>query len=481
MNQDPSARLRLETHALRHVLALPVEDRADAAERLNGCALALVATVGAVFRQLAETPNIDPADVAQMLDQRPALRADVEALDAAGLSSWASRPLDPTDARAAFDACLADAATTGTARRIEAAERLLADAKTAPTEQARRDMLADAARVLERPALVDARTLGDDWAAFMESQNANPFTPLEAVQLDARRGPWASWFNAHLGDRGGLEPGTNVFIGGSWGAGKTSLGALLAVDAMIAGCPVLFWQLELSRFKTLEHLVAQRLGMGAWWRKDYRTRAASLAAGPPDKWADLLDIPRHADPEAAVIQAAIERLARRTKRARQANPDTWPHACYGLVVVDYIQKLAKREKGARAAEHEILNSAVSDLVKTAADLGVCLVLLSQINKDAQKLGDDGGTALAGADLARAADVLVTVRKAKRKDGGEWVAAQDADKVDPVSEVGEPRLLTFHKTRGIMGNPDGGPKRQIWTWNRALHDGTLFKTAEREGL
>ena len=479
MNQDPSARLRLEAHALRHVLALPVEDRADAAERLNGCALALVATVGAVFRQLAETPSIDPTDVAQMLDQRPALRADVDALDAAGLSSWASRPLDPADARAAFDACLADAAATGTARRIEAAERLLADARTAPTEQARRDMLADAARVLERQALVKDGTPSGLWAAYLASKAGERVGPQKAVMLDkATRGEWANWFNCHLGPRGGLEPGRTMIAGGSPGAGKTSLGAVLAVDAMAAGCPVLFWQLELSREETLEHLAAQLPQAGPWWKAPYWTRARALSL--PDSWDNLLTVPRWPAPEAEDLLAAIERMARQADRARRAG--TLAHACNGLAVVDYVQLLTLRDRKARDAGHEVLTTAVSRLAKGAAERGVCLVLLSQLNKAERKEGPLGDTALAGADLARMAHCAAFIQKAKR-DGAVWKACGSTESPDLDPSNGEARLVEWAKTRGVYWVDQRRPEKAlgIWCHNRALHDGTLPKTAGREGL
>lgn len=474
MTQDPSERLRLEAEALRHVLALPVEDRAEAAQDLAGAALHLVLLTADVAGELGHAPGLEPPDVDRMLD-RPTLKGDREALDAAGLANWASRGLDPQDAREAFERVLADTAAAGDARRREKARQLLDQADAAKTAQEREDLQAAAAALLRRPSQAERRTIAEDWPAFLEAaKNAKPFTPQEAVMLDeSRRGEWARWFNANLGSRGGLEPGTNVFIGGSWGAGKTSLGALLAVDALAAGCPVLFWQMELNRFKTLEHLTAQLPGTGRWWLHDWKTRLSGLSdKTPPDGW-DRLDVPSFASREAAEIQRAIEALARKSGAARRAG--TLAHACNGLVVVDYIQKLTMREKGPRAAEHEVINGAASDLVKTAADLGVCLVMLSQINKDAQKAGDDGGTSLAGADLARPADTLVTIRKAN-KAAAEWKPTPDGKKADHDPTKGEARLLRFHKWRGTLGNVD--ESMAVWTWNRALHGGEPVGSNDR---
>jgi len=467
MTQDPNERLRLEALALRHVLSLPVEEREDAASALAGAAFHLVATTAAVEKELPKTPNLELPDVAAMQDRRRVLNGETEALDAAGLADWASRGVDPEEAQEAFARCLADTAAARDARRRELARACLDKADAAPTAQERADLQAEAAALLRPPAQTERRTIAEDWPAFIAAaKNAEPCKPQEAIQLDAeRRGEWARWFNANLGGRGGLEPGTNVFIGGSWGAGKTSLGALLAVDALAAGCPVLFWQLELNRFKTLEHMTAQLPGTGRWWLQDWKRRLAGLSdTTPPDGW-ERLDAPSYAVSEVSVIQRAIESLARKSDAARRAG--TLNHACNGLVVVDYIQKLAKREKGARAAEHEVMNSAASDLVKTAADLGVCLAMLCQINKDAQRSGEDGGTTLAGADLARPADTLVTIRKAK-KANGQWEATRDGEKPDHEALNGDARLLKFWKNRGTLGNPE--PSRPVWNCNRALHGG-----------
>lgn len=463
-HQEAPSQIQLEAFALRHVFNLAAEDRPEAAEKVDAAALELPGLVAAVTRELSKGPLLEPSDVAAMLE-RGHLEDERSRLETAGLADFLSRSLDPAEARRTFEACIAGAERKSNAKRIQTARRLLdqADGLEGPGLA---DALADVARVLEKPSqtLEDSR-LENWWADFQGSLNPNPATPQEAIMLDPdKRGPWAEWFNAHLGDRGGLEPGCNLFIGGSWGAGKTSLGAALAVDALAAGCPVLFWQLELSPNKTLEHLVAQYPGEGAWWTRPFKERALAMPQeAPPGSWGRLLQVPRKPSDEATEIQAAIEKLARQTRRERGAGSVS--HECNGLVLVDYVQRLTLKEKASRS-EHEILSSAASKLAQTAQDCGVCLVMLSQLNKDAQRVSETGGTALAGADLARVADALLFIRKAKRKDGGGWTVATDGEPLSSEQGKGEPRLLTWRKTRGTLGTPP--EEETIWTWNRALH-------------
>ena len=259
-----------------------------------------------------------------------------------------------------------------------------------------------------------------------------------------------------------------MIAGGAPGAGKTSLAALVAVDAMDAGCPVLFWQLELSREETLEHLAAQ-VPHKEWWRTPFWQKAHRNPL--PETWRELLTLPRTTAPEAEAIARAMKEQARKAYRARRAG--TIRHACNGLVVVDYAQLLTLEDRKARDAGHEVLTTAASRLAKTAADCGAVLLLLSQLNKEAQKSGADGvaGTSFAGADIARMAHCAVMVNKAK--EGGAVCDAQD----EPHYEAGkgESRLLTWTKNRGVWMGENGTKrpdrKRCIWYESnaRALHD------------
>ena len=474
MSEDPTpygakpsaeqARAILEAQALRHVFQLAEADRPGALDKLNRAALALPGLLRTVAADLNACPALSLADLWAKIQKDPSLAKGAAAfLDPA-------QGITPEDAAAAYARALEEYAQGKDMRGIEAARRRLDDAEAAKDNpKAFRAFLEDAAALLDRAEEAQEESPLDLWAGHLQTLKGEELTAQEAVRLNAgTRGGWADWFNAHLGPRGGLTPGRTMIAGGAPGAGKTSLAALVAVDAMAAGCPVLFWQLELSREETLEHLAAQ-VPHKEWWRTPFWQKAHGNPL--PETWRELLTLPRNTAPEAEAIARAMKEQARKADRARRAG--TLRHACNGLVVVDYAQLLTLEAKGPRDAGHEVLTTAASRLAKTAADCGAVLLLLSQLNKDAQKSGLDGvaGTSFAGADIARMAHCAVMVNKAK--EGGAVCDAQD----EPLIEAGkgESRLLTWTKARGVWMGEHGTkrPDRKEYIWYnagpRAFHD------------
>jgi hypothetical protein len=293
----------------------------------------------------------------------------------------------------------------------------------------------------------------------------------EVLRLAADRGPWAAWVNNCLGPRAGLEPGQTFILGGAPEAGKTSLAALFAVDALAEGCPVLFWQLELSREETLEHLQAQRTTSNKkqFWERWKNEADKNL----PCAWADLLDVPRWPAPEVEKILAAMLQMTNNAERDRTAR-----HKCRGLVVVDYAQLLTLADAAPKNAQHDILCTAASRLAKAAAESGACLLLLSQLNKADQKDGAATGTALAGADLARHAHRVALLQKAGAN--GKACTNENAPYTEPNKPYNEKRLLTWTKRRGMRYTDGRRPddSRVIWYngESRALHGGDAASPA-----
>ena len=470
---ERAERLRLEALALRYVFTLPPDERGDAAAKLNAAALELDRITDACARAMRDGARLELADLEAMRMQRPALRLEDEALleAQAGDALDAAKGFDPDKLADAYARALADTARAGELRRVEDAERLLAAARAAKTAGERRALLDDAARQLERAGRATDKPLADLWEVY----RADRFTrrtigPQDAVMLDAaKRGPWAAWFNAWLGRRGGMEPGRCMIIGARPNGGKTALASVLAVDALAVGCPVLFWQLELSREEMLEHLLAQVPGTGAWWnvRECDRCNVAL-----PEGWRPLLTLPRIDGPEAyeaETIMDAMRALRRRSDRAGIA------HKCRGLVLVDYAQLLTVRERRAATPQHEVLTKAASELTKTAADLNLCLVLLSQLTKEAKKDQNKGKqaleeTALTGADLSRCAHVAFALSHAVRvKDEWQECGARDVE----TGPGGEARLLANIKRRGVAKLNGAWPEYTCPLWmsrERAFHAG-----------
>ena len=401
--KETAARVRLEAYALRRVLDLDAGDRPDACADLDRAAYALPAWLGTVRRELTAAPAVGLPALWAVLD-RPSLKADRDALQAAEVDLDKLLALDPAEARRA--------------------------------------------------------------ARFTRPEAG----PDEVLRLDAdKRGPWAAWFNAWLGPRAGLEPGRCMIVGARPGAGKTSLAALLGVDALAVGCPVLFWQLELSREETLEHLLSQVPGTGRWWN-DYWTKRCNVRL--PAAWADLLTVPPIDGPEAYEADTIRDAMLAHAARAGKVR-----HACKGLVLVDYAQLLTVRDRRASTPQHELLTKAASMLTKAAADLDLCLVLLSQLrkaDKDAQSKDRQAieETAFTGADLSRMAHVAFGLAHACRDEkapGDPWQECGARDVTEGPN--GEARLLANMKRRGWAKLDGKRPDFTCPLWlsdERALH-------------
>jgi len=463
-------RLLLEAKALRRVFNLPLDERAAAAEALRPWELVLL--VQDVARAMQTSPGMELADVGAML-ARPALRdtaADLKDAEADRVLDPAQGQ-DPEDLAAAYAQVMADTAKAADLQRMKEADKLLGRARTAKDTTERRTALADAIHSLEAAERAEVLTLAEAWNAYRGDRfNKSEAGPKDAILLDVRRGKWADWCNRNMGPRGGLEPGRMVLVGGGPAGGKTTLGALLAVDAMAAGVPVLFWQLELSREETLEHLLSQ---VGAPYAKtSWRTKANREL---PAEWRGLLTLPKCNTPEAAHVENIIRAMEAQARKARR----TAAHAVRGLVVVDYAQLLTVADRTARDSRFEVLEKAASRLAKAAGECGAVLVLLSQVNKGARKEAEAvAGTSYAGADLERMAHVALTLWKAK---GGKPAAANEKADRDP--DHGEARIMTFTKRRGCLFKNDGLPEEALVLWysthGRAFHGGETPKQTSWE--
>ena len=476
-----AARVVDEALALRHVLTLPLDERAEAAARLNLAAVALPGLLDAARRALVTAPALTLPDVVAMLNAAAAPPDERARLDAAAALLDPATGHAPETMAAAYAAALANTERAGDLRRVDEAAALLAQAKATPDARTRRACMTEAARRMERAERETVESLPDAWAAYRAARfTGKPASQYEVLRLDVeKRGPWAEWFNAWLGPRSGMDPGRCMMVGARPGAGKTSLAALLAVDAIAAECPVLFWQLELSREETLEHMLSQLPGTGRWWN-DYWTKRCNTPL--PDAWDGMLTIPRMDGPEAYeadTIREAMQAMARRAGKVR--------HACKGLVLVDYAQLLSVRDRRASTPQHEILTKAASMLKKTAADNSLCLVMLSQLTKESKKDQQAGKqameeTAFTGGDLSRIPDVAFGLSHAKEggPDGWEETGARNVTE----GPGGEARLLANIKRRGWAKLDGRRPDMSLALWmsnERALHGGDAAPTPSRRSM
>ena len=488
LDADRAARLLVEAQTLRYILRhLPPAEVSDAMGRYSEQALELVLTFRAAARQTRDGGRIELGDLAAIL-KRPELAEEAGSLAAYPEAASALDPtvaMDPQPLVLAAAKMLEDALKTGDLRRVESAEHLISSAKTAKTAAERRSLLDAASASLETAGRRTEASIDEVWTAYRKERYEHDVNgPQDALMLDKRRGLWASWVNAWTSRRGGLEPGRCVMIGARPNGGKTAMAAAIAVDAMAAGIPTLFCQLELSLGETIEHLKAQVPGMEGWWN-EWETKRCDTAM--PESWSTLLIIPRvdgREGYEAETIMEGMRRLRRQSDKLGSK------HKCRGLVVVDYCQMLAVRAaRDGRMPQHEILTSACSMLAKTAADLNLCLVLLTQLTKSAKTEQSKTGrpmeeTAASGGDLSRCAHVFFGLSHASMDSRGRWQECGGRDVQKDPSETSEARLLARIKDRGKAKLNGAWPayECQLWLSNeRALHGGNCLTGKAKGGV
>jgi hypothetical protein len=449
-------RTKIEAEALRHVDNLAGEDRAEAIEQLDRATHRLVMLVTNAKEAWTRKPECRLADIALCLDDPAldALRDELEAADALDIVTG-ERRVDPFKAEASFKEALQDHAATKEQMRLERADKLLQQAKDAPDHRTRTELTEKAVEELNRRDRETEAPLSSLWQEYAEQvKSPSAFSPTEAIMLDAsRRGHWARWFNRWLGSRGGLAPGTNVLIGGAPGGGKTSMGAALAVDAMAAGCPVTFWQLELGVARTLEQMLAQDPAIRTEKGIEYGSRHHDLPWAEraplelPDHYSELLTIPRWPSDDADDAAAAVQAMASRVKRMRREGKVR--HECNGVFIVDYVQRLRMRKARGAQASHEVWTDAVSKLAKTAEECGAVIVFLSQRTKASRNTQKVTGTEFAGADFERIAYSACVISKGRVGEDGEEIEAASGAQSEYVDGRGQPRLIEFSKMRGVM--------------------------------
>ena len=481
LDKDTQRRIGLVAGALRHIDNLAGEDRIEAANKLNNSTSVLVPLVERAVQTWGSKPESRLADIALCLDDPilDACRAELEAAGALDIVTC-ERRLDPSKAQADFSGALLDHEATRDQRRFDRASNLIEQAKDAASSRDRAELADKAVEELHRRDRETETPLATLWQQHVPIVKApEPFSRTEAVMLDtSRRGLWARWFNRFLGFRGGLAPGTNVLIGGPPGGGKTSMGAALAVDAMAAGCPVTFWQLELGVARTMEYLLAQDPAIrskraieygDAHHQSSWQERAPEDL---PDNYAELLTIPRWPSEYAEEIARAIQEMASKTRRMRRAGKIK--HQCNGLFVVDYVQRLRRRDVATRAqASHEMLTDAVSLLAKTADECGAVLVLLSQKTKGSRSNPQKAstGTEFSGADFERIAYAAYMISKGRVGENGEEIEAAAGAQSDYVEGKGQPRLIEVPKERGVMlyrNRRHPAPRANLWFNNFAIY-------------
>jgi len=172
---------------------------------------------------------------------------------------------------------------------------------------------------------------------------------------------------------GGLKPGKLIVIAARPSVGKTALALAIAQAFAKEGHQVGFWSLEMERQELLQRLVAS---MG-------EIDLGNLTTGKLEQheWASLttaVDIARQlplaVNDKPAASLSDIQSSARKLKRERGLK----------LMVADYLQLMSPSPGKAKDSRHHQIEEISRGLKTLAKQLGVPVILLSQLSREVEK-------------------------------------------------------------------------------------------------
>ena len=219
---------------------------------------------------------------------------------------------------------------------------------------------------------------------------------------------------------GGLQQGRLVALLGGPGAGKTALACQLAEHIADAGRPVVYLTLEdgahILTAKTLARLYDLDYGAVMNGYDSQRARiTAALADLAERRSAERL---LYVEDAGRLSLAQLAGIARAHFERYNAEREGASGGGAGLLVVDYLQRWARAQRGADAREDLRLavGRAADELSNLSRALGCTVLALSSVNR-ASGYGENGeGSILASAkeagDIEFSADVVAGIVKAK---------------------------------------------------------------------
>jgi replicative DNA helicase len=216
----------------------------------------------------------------------------------------------------------------------------------------------------------------------------------------------------HIG--GGLQRGRVVVIAARPSVGKTSLGVQVGLNVAGDGHRVLVLSQEMPR-GDLTDRIAANLG---------RVSLALLATGIPpndgDAWARVVEatecaaaLPIEIDDQPALSLLAIRSKAQMVKAQRGLD----------VLLLDYLQLCSATDR--KASRHHQIEEISRGLKTLAKELDICVIVLSQINRDVAKADREPTLAdlkESGAIEEDADIVLLLHPRTELSDGAQLLAA-----------------------------------------------------------
>ncbi|MBI1213842.1 MAG: AAA family ATPase [Alphaproteobacteria bacterium] len=246
-------------------------------------------------------------------------------------------------------------------QQVDQAERLLFGIGNVASQQA--------GAMVETAAAIAERVVVDVDVAYREPQGVGVSTGLEAVDIVA----------------GGLMPGDLVVLGGATSMGKTALAQQIGWNVAngIAGRHmaeayqrrVVAFSQEMSAKQYVARHIAQISGVSTERMESGRISELEMTA-IIEAQQNFQNLPLYVDGSRRLTVPQMRTRARRL--IRKQGP-------VSLMIVDHLRFV--RPDDPRANELEQIQQITSDLRALAGELGVCLLLISHLNRENWKRQD----------------------------------------------------------------------------------------------
>lgn len=255
-------------------------------------------------------------------------------------------------------------------RRMVAASDEIATAAFNPGERSVTELVNDAQQKLFDLGVVrgqrEAVEIGEALTGFLDRiQDLADGTTMPGVKTKI---PTLDW---RLG--GGLKPGKLIVLAARPSVGKTALALQIARAFAEQEVPVAVFSMEMERQELLERFIAQvgEINLG------------HLATGKltDPEWPALTGAVEHVhalpllvDDQPSLSAGELQSKARKLKRSHGI----------GLVVVDYLQLMSASSQKSKDSRHHQIEEMSRGLKTLAKQLGVPVIVLSQLSREVEK-------------------------------------------------------------------------------------------------
>jgi replicative DNA helicase len=172
---------------------------------------------------------------------------------------------------------------------------------------------------------------------------------------------------------GGMKPGKQIVLAARPSIGKTALALEFAKAFALEGYPAAILSMEMENSELIERLTANIGGVDL----DHLTTGKL----ENDEWSSLslavetlAQLPIYTDDQPALTLGDIQAKARKLKRERDIK----------LLVIDYLQLCGSSDKRTNSSRHHQIEEISRGTKALAKQLGLTVVLLSQLSRDVDK-------------------------------------------------------------------------------------------------